>query len=176
MSDLSHVEKTIAAIEQAFPGALAERREFRGMTSLVIGREHLIPVANLLRNTPELGYVFLADLTASDVWPEEPRFTVNYVLHAFRYNVRLMLKVMLPGNDAVLPTAVGIWPNANWYERELWDMFGIKASDHPDLRRILMPEDWEGHPLRKDYPLGYEEVQFSFTYDEIDKKKPYAKQ
>ena len=77
---------------------------------------------------------------------------------------------------AILPTATGIWPSADWYERELWDMFGIKAEGHPDLRRILMPYDWEGHPLRKDYPLGYEEVQFTFNYDEIDQRKPRPKE
>jgi NADH-quinone oxidoreductase subunit C len=84
--------------------------------------------------------------------------------------------VQVPGDDPVLPTTSGVYRNADWYERELWDMFGIKITDHPDLRRILMPEDWQGHPLRKDYPLGYEEVQFTFNFDEIDKKKPYAKE
>ena len=80
------------------------------------------------------------------------------------------------GDDAELPTATGVHLNANWHEREVFDMFGIKFVGHPDLRRILMPADWGGHPLRKDYPLGYEEVEFTFNFDEIEKKKPYAKE
>jgi NADH-quinone oxidoreductase subunit C len=82
----------------------------------------------------------------------------------------------LNGNAPSLSTIEGVYPNANWHEREIWDMFGIRFEGHSDLRRILMPEDWEGHPLRKDYPLGYEEVQFTFNYDEIDARKPYAKE
>ena len=82
----------------------------------------------------------------------------------------------VPGINPTIPTVSHIYRNANWRERELWDMFGIKALGHPDLRRILMPADWEGPPLRKDYPLGYEEPQFTFNFDEIDLRKPYAKE
>jgi NADH-quinone oxidoreductase subunit C len=74
-----------------------------------------------------------------------------------------------------IPSVVNIYPNAGWHEREVFDMFGVRFSGHPDLRRLIMPHDWEGHPLRKDYPLGYEEVQFSFNFDEIEGRKPYAK-
>jgi NADH-quinone oxidoreductase subunit C len=86
------------------------------------------------------------------------------------------LRVALDGNAPTMPSITGIYANANWFERELWDMFGIHFDGHPDLRRIVMPYDWVGHPLRKDYPLGYEEVQFSFNFDEIDVRKPYAKE
>jgi NADH-quinone oxidoreductase subunit C len=99
-----------------------------------------------------------------------------YQMYSMHFGAYLRLKVRLPGDDASLPTATGLFPNANWHERELYDMFGITFAGHPDLRRVLMPEDWSGHPLRKDYPLGYEEVQFSFNWKEIDEKKPYAKE
>jgi NADH-quinone oxidoreductase subunit C len=82
----------------------------------------------------------------------------------------------VPGINPSLPTVTGIFKNAIWREREIWDLFGIKFENHPDLRRILMPADWEGHPLRKDYPLGYEEPQFTFNFEEIDLRKPYAKE
>jgi NADH-quinone oxidoreductase subunit C len=83
--------------------------------------------------------------------------------------------VPLNGDYPSLPTIVDLYPNANWFEREIWDMFGIRFDDHPDLRRILMPYDWEGYPLRKDYPLGYEEPQFTFNYDEIYRHKHHPK-
>ena len=90
--------------------------------------------------------------------------------------MRLEVRVPLDGNEPVLNSVTSIYPNANWFERELWDMFGIHIEGHPDLRRILMPYDWEGHPLRKDYPLGYEEVQFTFNYEEILNRKPRPKE
>jgi NADH-quinone oxidoreductase subunit C len=88
----------------------------------------------------------------------------------------LNVRVPVPALDAVVPTLEGVYHNANWREREVYDMFGIIFRSHSDLRRILMPHDWEGHPLRKDYPLGYEEPQFTFNFDEIDVRKPYAKE
>jgi NADH-quinone oxidoreductase subunit C len=84
--------------------------------------------------------------------------------------------VPLEGNDPEMPSLIEVYPNANWFERELWDMFGLRFTGHPDLRRILMPFDWEGHPLRKDYPLGYEEVQFTFNYEDIEVRKPRPKE
>ena len=86
---------------------------------------------------------------------------------------RLVRRLVAEG--AAVPTVTGIWPAANWLEREVWDMFGIRFEGNTDLRRVLMPADWEGHPLRKDYPLGYEEPQFTFNYDEIDKRKHHAR-
>jgi NADH-quinone oxidoreductase subunit C len=125
----------------------------------------------------ELGFELLSAMSAVDYFPQEaPRFHVFYHFISVSKNLRLGLRLPVPGINPVIPTISHIYHNANWRERELWDMFGIKAEGHPDLRRILMPADWEGHPLRKDYPLGYEEVQFTFNFDEINRRKPYAKE
>jgi NADH-quinone oxidoreductase subunit C len=111
-----------------------------------------------------------------DYWPQTtPRFHVVYHLYSMPHNLILRLRVPLNGNAPHVDTMEKVFPNANWKEREIWDMFGIVFDGHSDLRRILMPADWQGHPLRKDYPLGYEEVQFSFNAEEIDRRKPYAK-
>jgi len=118
----------------------------------------------------------LIDVTAVDYWPQQtPRFHLVYQLISMRPYALLRLRAPLDGNSPQVKSITGVYPNANWYEREVWDLFGIKFEGHPDPRRLLMPADWVGHPLRKDYPLGYEEVQFSFNYDEIQRKKPAGK-
>jgi NADH-quinone oxidoreductase subunit C len=106
-----------------------------------------------LRDHPNLAFVFLAELTVADFWPREPRFELIYVLVSLAHRQRLRLKVRLSGTDAHVPTVSDLWPAANWLEREAWDMFGIVFDGHPDPRRLLMPEDWDGYPLRKDYPV-----------------------
>lgn len=135
---------------------VAEVLEFRGETTVVVPRQHLQRAADYLRTEPSLGFSFLSDITILDRFPLEPRFEVNYHLLSVERKQRLRLKVRLPGTDAVLPTVTGIWPTANWHERESFDMFGIRFEGHPNLTRILMPDEWEGYPLRKDYPVeGY---------------------
>ena len=104
----------------------------------------------MIRRSPSR---FLAELTAVDFWPREPRFEVVYLLVSIEHRARLRLKVRLDGGDARIATVSRIWPAANWLEREVWDLFGITFDSHPDPRRLLMPEDWEGYPLRKDYPV-----------------------
>jgi NADH-quinone oxidoreductase subunit C len=173
---MTHISDTVTALQTRFGDAILGVNEFRGETTVSVARDAILDVLRYLKDTPALGFSFLAALTAFDDWPDEPRFNVVYQLRELTHPSNLRLIVQLSGDDAVLPTCSTIHLNANWHERELWDMFGIKFTDHPDLRRILMPEDWQGHPLRKDYPLGYEEVQFTFNFDEIDKKKPYAKE
>jgi NADH-quinone oxidoreductase subunit C len=113
----------------------------------------LSSLAQVLRDHADLDFRFLAELTATDYWPREPRFELVYVLVSLSRRLRLRLKVRLPGVDAHIATVCGIWPAANWLEREVWDLFGIAFDGHPDPRRLLMPEDWDGHPLRKDYPV-----------------------
>ena len=172
---MSNVQTVIKRIREQFPNAIQDVVEFRGETTLVIDRASLVELCTFARDDAELEFNMLSDVAGIDYWPEEPRFAVAYQLYSMRHGSDLRIKVYASGNDASLPTVSGVWPASNWMEREIYDMFGLTFDGHPDLRRILMPFDWTGYPLRKDYPLGYEEVQFSFNVDEIDKRKPYAK-
>lgn len=166
------IQEIVAALTSRFN---VEVVEFRGQTTLMVPSAQLVEISRTLRD--EYGFEVLSAQTAVDYWPQQsPRFHVIYEVYSLQHNLRLGLRVPVDGNSPSLPTIEGIYPNANWHEREIWDMFGIRFEGHSDLRRILMPHDWVGHPLRKDYPLGYEEVQFSFNYDEIDRRKPYAKE
>ncbi len=144
----------IASLQQAVPGAAFERaRSTDSHATIYASSGDLTAVARALRDTPDLSFDFLAELTAADLWPHEPRFEVVYILVSLSHRQRLRLKVRLHGNDAHVATVTGVWPAANWLEREVWDLFGIEFDGHPDPRRLLMPEDWEGFPLRKDYPV-----------------------
>ena len=171
---MSHLERTISALQERFPAGVLGKAEFRGDITLQIDSASLVAVCRYLRDEPALGYNVLVDIGAVDYSPQEPRFALFYIVYALVQNTRLRLKVLLPGAEPVAPSISGIWPSANWPEREAFDMMGIGFEGHPDLRRILMPADWEGHPHRKDYPLGYEEVQFTFNKREIDARKKYA--
>jgi len=138
------------------PQAVAEVIDFRGETTVVVPRQRLVPVSEYLAGQPDLLFSFLSDLTPVDRFPIEPRFELNYHLLSLDRQERLRLRVRLPGAEPVVASVVSVWPTANWHEREAFDLFGIRFEGHPDLTRILMPDDWEGHPLRKDYPVeGY---------------------
>ena len=164
------LQAIVSSIEERFN---AQREEFRGDVSLLVTPQQIIEVCQALRD--EFAFEMLVEETAVDYWPEQtPRFHVVYGLRSMEKNLMLLLRVPLDGNAPSLPTLETVYANANWFERELWDMFGIHFDGHSDLRRLLMPHDWEGHPLRKDFPLGYEEVQFSFNFDEINDRKPYS--
>jgi len=160
--------------------ALAERfsaqvQEFRGEGTVIVSPAQAPDLALAARD--EFGFETMLDATAVDYWPEtEPRFDIIYQLYSVRDNLLLRIRVPLNDAEAHMPTLEKVYPGVNWKEREIWDMFGVRFDGHSDLRRILMPYDWQGHPLRKDYPLGYEEVQFTFNYEEIDLRKPYAKE
>jgi NADH-quinone oxidoreductase subunit C len=117
----------------------------------------------------------MSDLSAADIWPDEPRFQVNYHLYSMSNNTRLRLKVSVREGESI-PSVTGVWRTANWYERETYDLFGVKFTGHPDLRRILLPDDYLGHPMRRDAPLVEEEVEFSYNYDEVEARKPYVKE
>jgi NADH-quinone oxidoreductase subunit C len=121
--------------------------------TIIAPREHLSEIARVLRDRADLRFDVLAELTAVDYRPREPYFELVYILLSVERRQRVRLKVRVPGEDPQAATVSDLWPAANWLEREVWDMFGITFNGHPDLRRLLMPEDWEGFPLRKDYPV-----------------------
>ena len=162
------LQTVVQVLEKDFGG---EGSESFGEVQVVIPAEKIVAASQKIRD--EFQFDFLSTITAVDYFPEKtPRFHVVYVFRSFSKNLQLSLRVPVADDNPVIPTLTGLYHNANWRERELWDMFGIKAEGHPDLRRILMPSDWDGHPLRKDYPLGYEEPQFTFNFEEIDLGKP----
>ena len=124
-----------------------------GMPTITVPTEHVLDVARALHDNPALRFAVCLDVTAVDHFPRDPRFDVVYHLVAPENRLRLRLRVHAGGTAPMIPTLSGIWTSANWGEREVIDMFGILFAGHPDPARILMPEDWEGHPLRKDYPV-----------------------
>ena len=163
-----HQKLTLKALKERFNLHVSELMKYP--PTMVAKPEQIVQICQALHD--EFGYNYLCELTAVDYWPEEePRFNIVYGFYSHTTNTRIAVRIPLNGDNPSISSVEGIYRGANWHERELWDMFGINIEGHPDLRRILMPYDWEGHPLRKDYPLGYEEPQFTFNYDEINKRK-----
>ena len=141
------------------PRAVAEVIQFRGETTIVVPRELLRGAAERCRQDAALQFNLLSDATCVDRFPIEPRFELNYHLVSIPRRDRVRLRVRLSGDDPVVDSLIPVWPGANWLEREVFDLFGIRFAGHSDLRRILLPEDWEGHPLRRDYPVeGFRDV------------------
>ncbi len=168
-NQLEHIIKKL----QADFGAVVE--EFRDEAHVTVPAGRIVATLEACRG--QFGFELLSAMTAVDYWPKEsPRFHVIYQLTSVAKNLSVTIHVPVNGNQPEVPTASEVFASANWREREIWDMFGIRFVGHPDPRRILMPNDWEGHPLRKDYPLGYEEPQFTFNFDEIDLRKPSPKE
>jgi NADH-quinone oxidoreductase subunit C len=142
----------ISRLQAALPEAVQQISYWVGDWTLIVDPDRLVQVAAYLRDTSDARFDFCSDVTASD-WPPRPqRFDIIYCLYSTALRHRLRLKIRVADGDAV-PTVTGIWPAANWLEREVFDMFGVRFASHPDLRRILMPDDWQGYPERKDYPL-----------------------
>jgi len=138
------------------PEAVEETRTFRDEVTLYIRQAHFLRACEFLRDEPGLEFTFLTDVTALDLYPQEPRFEVVYHLLAMKTVQRLRLKVRVPGDNPRFITATRVWPAANAFEREVFDLFGVIFDGHPFHRRIVLPDEWEGHPLRKDYPTeGY---------------------
>jgi|ERR1041384_2874688 NADH-quinone oxidoreductase subunit C len=148
----------VEALRQAHGDWLKDVVQAFGEITLIVPREQIVAVCNYLKTTPDFQFNMLADLCGADRGPEEePRFEVNYHLFSTTKFHRLRLKVLLNEDDPRVQSVTSVWRTANWHERETFDMFGVRFDGHPDLRRILLPEDWQGHALRKDFPLrGFE--------------------
>ena len=172
---MSQHELVVKRISQQFPDLIEEVVDFRGERTLIIPQEKIVAVCTFLRDDPQLQYNFLTDICADDMLPDYPRFAVNYMLYSIPHNHRIRLRVPVEDPDDGPETVGEVWKIGTWLEMEVWDLMGVRFKGNGSLRRLFLPEDWQGHPLRKDYPLGYEEVQFSFNWEEIDAKKPYAK-
>jgi NADH-quinone oxidoreductase subunit C len=139
--------------------AAAEVIEYRGETTVVVPRELLRATATRCRDEASMQFNLLTDATCLDRHPFEPRFEMVYQMVCISRREKLRLKVRLYGKDPVIDSLVAVWPGANWLEREIYDLFGIHFSGHPDLRRIVLPDDWEGYPLRRDYPVeGFRDI------------------
>jgi NADH-quinone oxidoreductase subunit C len=141
--------------------SVSEVIEFRGETTLVVPRELLRATAEYCRSN--LQFNFLSDATSLDRFPTEPRFELNYHLVSIPKKSKIRLRTRVSGADPVVDSLVPVWPGAGWLEREIFDLMGIRFNGHPDLRRILLPADWEGYPLRRDFPTeGYRDIPATF--------------
>jgi NADH-quinone oxidoreductase subunit C len=164
----------LAALREQFPQAILATDERFGDLSIQLDRSRLEAVARFLRDTPELGYTFLENLCGVDYLGRDPRFEVVVHLVSMQHIHRICLKIGVPEDDPHLPSLALLYPTANYQEREAYDLLGIVFDGHPSLVRILLPDDWVGHPLRKDHPLGDEEVAFSYNQERIYARKPFA--
>jgi len=157
------------AIKDMYPAEVLDIREFRGQVSVIVKKDRIKEMMRYLHDTPEFYFDFIEDLCGMDyLGRKEPRFEVVYHLLSHRHKHMIRIRAEVPEDDCAIDSVTDIWNGANWHERECFDLFGVSFAGHPDLRRILLPEDWDGHPLRKDYPLksdlgekewkGYKEV------------------
>ena len=158
----------IDTLTAAVPGASFEAGRSVDFATVYVPAQHLVATCRTLRDHASLRFNVLIEVTAADYLPREPRFEVVYHLLSIPNRQRVRLKVRVASNeiDGVVPTVQSVWPAAGWPEREVWDMFGIVFAGHGDLRRLLMPEDWEGHPARKDYPVQIQKA--AQTYEPLE--------
>jgi NADH-quinone oxidoreductase subunit C len=147
-----HGVPALRRLIEELPDAVLETHARLGDATAVVDRASALAVLRLLRDHAELDFDMLTDLTAVDHLPSEPRFEVVYHLYSVSINQRIRIKVPVPEGDPEVESATGLWSSANWLEREVWDLYGIRFAGHPDPRRLLLYEEFEGHPLRKDYP------------------------
>lgn len=146
--------KIAETIKTRYPSEVKEITEFRGQVSIIVKKERIKEMMAFLHDSPALCFDYLTDLCGSDYFGRKgPRFEVVYNLLSMKHRHAIRIKAEVSEEDCAIDSMTDIWKGANWHERECYDMFGITFTGHPDLRRILLPEDWEGHPLRKDYQL-----------------------
>jgi NADH-quinone oxidoreductase subunit C len=155
----------LAALSPIVPNASYEAVPSVDFATIYVPGEALVATCKALAEVPALRFNVLIEITAADYFPRQPRYEVVYHLLSTAHRARLRVKVRVPDGGTVA-TVQGIWPGAGWPEREVWDMFGIVFDGHPDLRRLLMPEDWEGHPMRKDYPVQIRKA--TQTYEPLE--------
>ncbi|MFQ5539239.1 MAG: NADH-quinone oxidoreductase subunit C [Candidatus Binatia bacterium] len=171
-------------IHERLQGKILETHSFRGDESITIPRDSLLEILRLLKEDPKLDFNFLVDITAVDyLGKKTPRFEVVYHLYSLSLTHRLRVKVPVPEEDPTVDSLTPFWKGANWLEREVWDMFGVRFRRHPDLRRVLLYEQFQGHPLRKDYPVNQRqplvperEVEGTFVDNESETKLLNLKQ
>jgi NADH-quinone oxidoreductase subunit C len=161
-------------IKEKFPEEVLEIKEFRGQVAVTLKKARIFEICRFLHDEPELSFDYLADLCGVDfLGKKEKRFEVVYHLYSIKHRRGIRLKAEVAEDDPAINSVVPIWAGVNWHERECFDMFGIVFKGHPDHRRILMPEDWEGHPLRKDYPLQGPEKEWPGFLDVLDRAKRF---
>lgn len=162
-------------LKEKFLDEVVDITHFRGQVSVILKRDRIVDICRYLHDEPDICMDYLSDLCGVDYPGRRLRFEVVYNLYSIKYRHRIRLRALIPEDDPSIPSVVSIWAGANWHEREAYDMYGIVFKGHPDLRRILMPEDWQGFPLRKDYPLkgpegwgwkGFEELKELHKHDD----------
>ncbi len=168
-------QTVLQLLKERFGPAILAVNEFRGDLSVTLRPAEYKAAAQFLRDDPALRYIFLENICGVDYLGRDPRFEVVAHLTSMQHLHRVCLKVGAPESDPRVPSLTPLFPTANYQEREAYDLLGIIFEGHPSLTRILLPEDWVGHPQRKDHPLGEEEVAFTFNQDSIYARKPFAK-
>ncbi|MFH0729639.1 MAG: NADH-quinone oxidoreductase subunit C [Pseudomonadota bacterium] len=144
---------TLKKLSSRFPDSVVETHSYRGDDTAVVKKEDILQICKFLRDDEELLYNFMMDLTAVDYFGKEPRFEVVYHLYSLKFNRRVRIKARVSESDCTIDSIVSLWISADWFEREAYDMYGVIFKGHPELRRILLYEGFNGHPLRKDYPI-----------------------
>jgi NADH-quinone oxidoreductase subunit C len=149
---MAHIHLGLKKLKEKFPSSVLEEKTFRGEVTVTVPKGSILEICQFLYSDPDLSYHFLTDLCGLDLFPDAPRFGMVYLLYSMKNNERLRLKARIAEGES-MASVESVWKAANWLEREAYDLFGIAFDNHPDPRRILLWEGYEGHPLRKDYPL-----------------------
>lgn len=161
-------------LKESFPEEVLDIREFRGQVSVTVKKGRILEISRYLHDDPELYFDYLIDVCGVDyLGKKDKRFEIVYQLYSIKHRHFIRLKAEVPEGDPAIDSVMPVWIGANWHEREAYDMYGIAFRGHPDLRRVLMPEDWEGHPLRKDYPVKGPEKEWPGFLEVLDKYKRF---